>query len=363
VTLKNNFDRCLIFLSHSGAGGIATYQAHQINYLLKKGENLILIDSQPEITLSNKCFEDVERKYIGVLNISTWEHPCEVFNFINQISSFYKKVFIFISNPSLLFIYSYFLFKIHFKNKFRIIITLHSKMIFRLKSLQSSGESFTSFLLYLFSDQLIFVSNYTKSYWSKYNLILKCKSTVINNGVVPALRIKSKQRAKKLRVVYVGRFAEDKDPEQFCMIARESHKRDLRFSFHMYGDGPLLDSLRYGYSNFVSFHGWLEESRIYKESDLLLVTSPIENSPYSVLEAKNYGIPVIARRSGGIPEVVSDQGDALLIEEWSIDEVLKSISRIDENFEFFSKRCLDERHLYSSDRAGEKLMKLISSIS
>jgi glycosyltransferase involved in cell wall biosynthesis len=68
--------------------------------------------------------------------------------------------------------------------------------------------------------------------------------------------------------------------------------------------------------------------RFYGENpvDLFMQMSQSEGgSPVSIQEAISCGIPVIATRVGGIPEIVSDKNGLLLSENPSIQEIANAI--------------------------------------
>lgn len=57
-----------------------------------------------------------------------------------------------------------------------------------------------------------------------------------------------------------------------------------------------------------------EMTALYTRHDLLLVPSITEGSPLTLLEAMAAGLPVVAARTGGIPDVVTHGQDGLLFE-------------------------------------------------
>lgn len=62
--------------------------------------------------------------------------------------------------------------------------------------------------------------------------------------------------------------------------------------------------------SFVSFYGRLEgeeKERKLKDADLFVFPSYSEGSPFSVVEAMEYGLPVIATRVGNLPEIFEDE--------------------------------------------------------
>lgn len=57
---------------------------------------------------------------------------------------------------------------------------------------------------------------------------------------------------------------------------------------------------------------------IYRASDLLVISSKMENLPNTIVEAKACGLPVVATRVGGIPEMIRHTVDGYLAEPYSV---------------------------------------------
>ena len=87
------------------------------------------------------------------------------------------------------------------------------------------------------------------------------------------------------------------------------------------GDGPLMARLKDRANARVSLLGWVSPERV---SELLLTAAAAvvpstwyENAPLSVLEPMACATPVVASAIGGIPELVRDGVDGLLVEPGS----------------------------------------------
>ncbi|WP_299084215.1 glycosyltransferase family 4 protein [uncultured Paraglaciecola sp.] len=88
------------------------------------------------------------------------------------------------------------------------------------------------------------------------------------------------------------------------------------------GSGPELDKLQQltqqlGLTEKVTFTGRLtveEMAKLYHSADLSINPSVVDNTPNSVIESLACGTPVVTTNVGGIPKLVSDQHDALLID-------------------------------------------------
>jgi len=75
------------------------------------------------------------------------------------------------------------------------------------------------------------------------------------------------------------------------------------------GPGSLPDGARWG--------GWLDEEakdRAFRGTDIFAMPSLSEGLPVVLLEAMARGLPVVASRVGGVPEVVTDGVDAVLVD-------------------------------------------------
>ncbi|HWP42238.1 MAG TPA: glycosyltransferase family 4 protein, partial [Blastocatellia bacterium] len=127
---------------------------------------------------------------------------------------------------------------------------------------------------------------------------------------------KSETDRRTIQVLFAGRLTEVKRPDRFLRVISRVVERlpDKRLKIKIAGDGPLRDrvadlarSLGLGDEN-LELLGELEDmSGVYRETDLLMLTSDLEGTPNVLLEAMSYGIPVAATRVGGVPEIVRDQ--------------------------------------------------------
>lgn len=66
--------------------------------------------------------------------------------------------------------------------------------------------------------------------------------------------------------------------------------------------------------NVFFFGKEVDVSELYKRSKIFCLYSSREGHPITVLEAKSYGLPIIATRVGGITEMVKNGEDGLLID-------------------------------------------------
>jgi glycosyltransferase involved in cell wall biosynthesis len=89
--------------------------------------------------------------------------------------------------------------------------------------------------------------------------------------------------------------------------------------FAIVGDGPLKGELlrmvrELGIEQRVFFLGFRRDVReVLSSADAFVLTSLHEGIPMSLLEAMSIGLPAVATRVGGIPEVIEDGSSGFLV--------------------------------------------------
>lgn len=112
---------------------------------------------------------------------------------------------------------------------------------------------------------------------------------------------------------------------------------DLRLL--LVGDGPeraaVASAVREaGVGDRVELAGFVDEpAQLLARADLFVLPSAAEACPMAVLQAMALGLPVVASRAGGIPEVVRDGIDGLLIttaDDAALREALRVLTKDEE---------------------------------
>jgi glycosyltransferase involved in cell wall biosynthesis len=142
--------------------------------------------------------------------------------------------------------------------------------------------------------------------------------------------------AGALNVLFAGRLTEQKRPDRFLRVLSRIVSRwpERRLKIRIAGDGPLRSHVAeltrtLGFApQGVEFLGELEDmSGVYREADLLVLTSDWEGTPNVLLEAMAYGVPIAATRVGGVPEIIAD-GRGLLADPEDEDTLTGAAMRL-----------------------------------
>lgn len=115
-------------------------------------------------------------------------------------------------------------------------------------------------------------------------------------------------------LLYVGRLSAEKNLES--LRAWLEAFPDARLA--LVGDGPHRKRLEQHFqglpANFVGFLHKEELASAYASSDIFVMPSRTETLGLVVLEAMSSGLPVVAARAGGIPEMIQDGLSGYLVD-------------------------------------------------
>ena len=136
----------------------------------------------------------------------------------------------------------------------------------------------------------------------------------------------------KFVVGNVGAMANaEKGQRQILKLAARLVLSEPDVHFLLIGEGS--DSERFRNESVclpnVSLLGWRDDiAAWYERMDALLFPSRHEGFGGAIVEAMSFGVPVIATRVGGIPEIVSDGDNGYLCELDDIDSMQQALQRL-----------------------------------
>ena len=220
-----------------------------------------------------------------------------------------------------------------------IISTIHSDNI---------GSQFRYFLLKIsdfLNDTTVVVSNKVKQGLLERKIIAERKIKVIYNGVEePDLTItendvENKKRELKIEnnypiILSVGRLHSVKGHIYLIKAMKEVTKKYPKTKLVLIGDGAerqrLEDEVRIlKIENNVLFLGEIKAEDIYyRLADMYIQPSLVEGFGITLVDAMKNNCFVIATNVGGIPEIIQDGVNGLLIESSSVDSLIFSIQKV-----------------------------------
>ena len=203
--------------------------------------------------------------------------------------------------------------------------------------------------------------------------------TVLHNSVKPFSPVSEEEIVELRRhlgvdkniavVLCAGRLSREKaqaDLIEAAALLRRAEGR-LKIRFVLAGEGPdykmLKEVARFrGVEDWFIFTGHLIHiAPYYKLANLLVLPSLTEGSPNVLLEGMAAGLPIIATNVGGVPEIVTHEKEALLVEKHDPAALAKAIMRTlnDENFRMrLADAALKQSKHYSASAYCDSMLAM-----
>lgn len=154
------------------------------------------------------------------------------------------------------------------------------------------------------------------------------KIEIIYNGI-KSFNLKNKQSAKEFlhlnyidtNIPLIGTISELHPNKGLDIIISSlvELKNEMNFKFIIIGEGQEDKNLKeiiqkHNLKEQVLFLGKIENAKEnLKAFDIFTLTSRTEALPYTIIEAGMAGLPVLATRVGGIPEIIDNEKSGLIV--------------------------------------------------
>ena len=199
------------------------------------------------------------------------------------------------------------------------------------------------------------------------------KIRVIHNGITdPFSEGASRGDAAVFRIGIVGQVGAWKGHEDLLEAFAVVRKKHASSELHVFGNGDAFyrgelqrKSVGLSIEDGVKWHDFVSDRReIYSNLDLCVVPSRSQDPlPTTAIEAGFSGLPVIATRRGGLPEVIEHETNGLLVEAQQPAELADAMCRLIEDSELrehlagHARRRAMER--FGSERFVKEFLELL----
>jgi len=171
---------------------------------------------------------------------------------------------------------------------------------------------------------------------------------------------------KKIKLGIVGRFSPVKNFELAFSII-DSLDKDI-YELHIFGNRSVhLDEESNEYltmileevskrENIISHGVILDHNQLYKDIDILLLTSKTESFSLVSIEALSFAIPVVSTPTEGSSTIIKDGFNGFVCK--TKEEFTESIKIIVKNYKYFSQNSLLFCKNFNKEKYIEKLVKI-----
>lgn len=189
------------------------------------------------------------------------------------------------------------------------------------------------------------------------------KLVIIKNAIAdkPPSNFQVNWPPDKRRFLFAGRFDRQKGIDLFVK-AMQALGGDNAFAYAI-GDVSLADLPVSQFPDNIKITGWLPRDQVQaylQTCDVFVMPSRWEGFGLSALEAMRAGKPVIATRTGALPELVVDSVNGLLIrpaDAQALTHAMRSLLKTDLTAMGKASRLRFE-HFFSAEKLNQAIVKL-----
>lgn len=232
-------------------------------------------------------------------------------------------------------------------------------------------SEFLSILIFKYAFQNVSPSLYLAHEFKKYNF-----ETLYIPNTIPTAEIPFKLRTNlEPKLLWVRAFDKIYNPAlaiKVLVILKTSHKNASLCMVGPDKDGSLNQAKvlakRMGVANNVTFTGVLPKEQWHQLSenyDIFINTTNIDNMPVSVVEAMALGLPVVSTNAGGLPYLIENGVDGLLIpvkDEYKMAEAIETLLSNAEKAGKLSRNAREKAEQFDENSVKTLWHKLLENV-
>jgi len=231
---------------------------------------------------------------------------------------------------------------------------------------------FVVYKLFKSCSRIIVLSDSWKNQFLK--LFPDVEYCVVENGVpIPKFNKKRVYKKEKVEILFLGNLTILKGVLDLITAMKGIKGARLNFVGGEEEKGIITEMkaliLKLGLSNQIKIHGPMfgeDKNRVLQTADIFILPSYAEGLPISLLEAMAEGLPVIVSSVGGIPSVVTNYQEGLLINPGDTEQINEALRVLVNDSDFRKRmgnnarnRCVDS---YGIENTVDKLMTIYSEL-
>ncbi|MBU2472900.1 MAG: glycosyltransferase family 4 protein [Patescibacteria group bacterium] len=240
------------------------------------------------------------------------------------------------------------IYKVFYNKEIKLVFTAHGWAFNEDRpQWQISLIKFFSKVTSLFYDKIICVSEYDRQMALKYKIAPERKLITIHNGIdIKNINFLSKEQAQKKLIgrespLLIGTIAEWTKNKGLIYLIKATQILELKekeFDVILIGSGENPDKekmydydKKYNLDNVRLIEFMPEAIKYLKGFNIFILPSLKEGLPYTIIEAMAAQLPIIATNVGGIPEMIENNINGILIEPKNPDLIGEKITYLINN--------------------------------
>ncbi|MBN2279909.1 MAG: glycosyltransferase [Candidatus Marinimicrobia bacterium] len=223
------------------------------------------------------------------------------------------------------------------------------------------------------------ISNFNKELMSKdlpAHSVDKIK--IVHCGIdVDQFTYNMPKKFTRLKILSIGRFVEKKGFPYLLDACQQLLADEVSFELTIVGHGPMWEEISnlietYKLENHVFLTGAMPQEKLrtkFLASDLFVLPAikapdgDLDGIPVVLMEAMALGIPVISTKISGIPELIENDVNGILIEEKNIEQLVDAIKKMaefsDKHKDYSQNARLKIENEFNIKKSAKQMAELI----
>ena len=182
------------------------------------------------------------------------------------------------------------------------------------------------------SDYFFVLSKSWKEYFISIGIDPK-KIFVMNNIIAPPIKVSTKKESGVINFLFLGEIGKRKGIYDLLQVISDNQEL-FRNKIKLRIGGNLEEEIIKAFiqnnqiSDIAVFEGWVtgdKKIEYLNWADIYILPSYNEGLPIAILEAMSYSHPIISTPVGGIPEVVKDHQNGILVEPGNLEQIKEAL--------------------------------------
>jgi len=267
------------------------------------------------------------------------------------------------------------IYKIILNKKIKLIFTVHGwafaedKAKWQIKLIKLFSK-----ITAMFYNQIICVSEYDRKIAIEKNITQERKLITIHNGIdIKNINFLTKEKAQKKLInktspLVIGTIAEWTNNKGLIYLLKAIKQiKYKKFDLVLIGSGEnpdrkKMNQLTEKYKNIHLIEFIPNAVKYLKAFDIFVLPSTKEGLPYTIIEAMIAEIPIIATNVGGIPEMIENNVNGILIEPKNsqilAEKILELINNPEATQEMTKKARQKAEQEFTLEKMVEKTKRL-----
>ena len=222
-------------------------------------------------------------------------------------------------------------------------------------------------------DVVVAVSKYLGQMFER--LGLNDNIRVIYNMIAlpPSVMKRYSSEEGKIKILFLGMLNCDKGFFEILeMLAQHLDEVKKKFILYVGGIGEIEKFnrciQRYQLQDVVIYCGWLlgeDKKQKFLDVDIYIQPSHFESLGIAIIEAMSYGLPVLATKVGGIPELVEDNVNGFLVDVGNMNMLYEYLELFYNNrklVQCMGKRAIEKAKIFGRENIEKQIIELYMSI-